>query len=285
MKFFDLFRRKKEAPVQPQPSVVLPNGKTVSQRLANLLPKLEPVALPCVRIEATPSESLFLFDSKFGGHPYWPANKPYPVDGNGKYMYLLAQLNFAQIPPLEGYPEKGLLQFYLADDDLYGLDFNQPTAQTNFRVVYFENTDAPALENFHFLETQVQECALPVETSMQLRFTTDTDYYSFSDVRFPQDRFDELVPEEPPVKGQRSLYNEVEDVFDATGHKIGGYAYFTQDDPRNNEAYKDYILLLQIDSQGNEICWGDFGVGNFFIHPNDLKRKDFSKVLYNWDCT
>ena len=30
--------------------------------------------------------------------------------------------------------------------------------------------------------------------------------------------------------------------------------------------------------------WGDCGVGNFFINAEDLKRLDFSNVLYNWDC-
>ncbi len=32
------------------------------------------------------------------------------------------------------------------------------------------------------------------------------------------------------------------------------------------------------------ILWGDAGVGNFFINREDLKRRDFSKILYNWDC-
>jgi uncharacterized protein YwqG len=78
----------------------------------------------------------------------------------------------------------------------------------------------------------------------------------------------------------------VSKVFPDEGHKIGGYAYFTQSDPRDEkEDRSDWVLLLQMDSQGDDILWGDVGVGNFFIHPDDLKRKDFSKVLYNWDCT
>lgn len=76
------------------------------------------------------------------------------------------------------------------------------------------------------------------------------------------------------------------DDLDNTGHKIGGYAYFTQNDPRIMQAqYRDRILLLQIDSQRPAILWGDVGVGKFFIHPDALARKDFSEVLYNWDCS
>lgn len=29
--------------------------------------------------------------------------------------------------------------------------------------------------------------------------------------------------------------------------------------------------------------WGDFGVANFFISKDDLKNKNFTKILYNWD--
>ena len=71
------------------------------------------------------------------------------------------------------------------------------------------------------------------------------------------------------------------------GHKLFGYPAFTQVDPRSMVSYSQYILLLQIDSIGvadKEIMWGDSGICNFFITEADLKDKDFSKVLYNWDC-
>ena len=48
-------------------------------------------------------------------------------------------------------------------------------------------------------------------------------------------------------------------------------------------------MLLQIDSDEDddrsfEIIWGDCGVANFFINSEALLKKDFSKVIYNWDC-
>ncbi len=45
----------------------------------------------------------------------------------------------------------------------------------------------------------------------------------------------------------------------------------------------DEELYFPVDG-GVEIMWGDMGVAGFFINYEDLKRKDFSKVLYNWDC-
>ena len=68
------------------------------------------------------------------------------------------------------------------------------------------------------------------------------------------------------------------------GHHIGGYPYFTQFDLRDSgNIPKDYELLLQLDSD-EYLMWGDMGVSNFFIHPEDLKKADFSRVAYTWDC-
>jgi uncharacterized protein YwqG len=72
-------------------------------------------------------------------------------------------------------------------------------------------------------------------------------------------------------------------VVRAQGHKVGGYAYFTQDDPRRKD--DPMLLLFQLDSdEGMDLMWGDMGVGHFFIREKDLKAADFSKVLYDWDC-
>ena len=52
-----------------------------------------------------------------------------------------------------------------------------------------------------------------------------------------------------------------------------------------NSPYRDYVLLLQLDSdEANGMMWGDLGVCHFYIHPDDLRRRDFSRVLYNWEC-
>jgi uncharacterized protein YwqG len=55
-------------------------------------------------------------DTKFGGKPYIPKGFSYPCI-KGEPMALICQLNFAEIPHLEGYPESGLLQIYLEIDE------------------------------------------------------------------------------------------------------------------------------------------------------------------------
>ena len=94
-----------------------------------------------------------------------------------------------------------------------------------------------------------------------------------------------IAEQYPEIK--EDLLFEIPYCLENTGHKIGGFAHFTQSDPRSftgsTEQLKEYILLLQIGGD-EEIMWGDGGVGNFFIHPDALRKKDFSQVMYNWDC-
>lgn len=83
---------------------------------------------------------------------------------------------------------------------------------------------------------------------------------------------------------EEDIYNELAE--NGFGHKIGGYASFTQHDPREYEYKKHTVLLLQIDSDDDiGSMWGDVGIANFFITPENLRKKDFSNVLYNWDCS
>ena len=80
---------------------------------------------------------------------------------------------------------------------------------------------------------------------------------------------------------------ELEHEFETDGfkHKMLGYSYFIQEDPREDEKYADYdTLLLQIDSEGDYTSW-DCGIGNFFINKKALLEKDFSKVLFYWDSS
>jgi uncharacterized protein YwqG len=68
-----------------------------------------------VRLKATRGKTKAK-ETKFGGKPYIPKGFSYPRI-NGEPMVLICQLNFAEIPHLDGYPESGLLQVYLEYDE------------------------------------------------------------------------------------------------------------------------------------------------------------------------
>lgn len=58
-------------------------------------------------------------------------------------------------------------------------------------------------------------------------------------------------------------------------------------DPRLLGAGKRARLFRPDTAQDRKdlVLWGDCGVGNFFIRREDLLRRDFSRVLYIWDCS
>jgi len=188
---------------------------------------------------------------------------------------------------LEGYPDSGYLQFYIAveDNDVYGLDFDNQLSQANFRVLYFgENSVQDPQTDFSFLAGIIHSDHSPVHKPQALSFSLQDDYLGIGEARSVENsRFVSLLKEKYP-NHERQFDEELWKNFSYSGNKIGGYAYFTQSDPReNSKEFKDHLLLFQMDSD-QDIMWGDVGVGNFLIDHNDLLKKDFSKVLYNWDC-
>ena len=254
-----------------------------------LSPALEPyrqaiaaTIKPYLKIQLTDNSQPTWWQSKFGGMPYMPKDFEYPQSAAGEYLYLLAQINFAEIPAIEGLPDRGILQFYLADDGMYGCDLGKPTKQDKFRVIYFENgdlTETDLVTDFNWL-SQPKRHNFPLQGCSGLEFEIDHAPIGQDDYRFN-------------IFGDGDIADELDEAywsqFDLAGHKLLGYPNFTQDDPRYGlKKGEPYILLLQIDSDRHdqiEIMWGDMGIGNFFIRESDLRQLDFSRVLYNWDCS
>ena len=245
--------------------------------------QLEASARKFVKIHAGQEASLKPWQSKVGGQPYLEKGNTLPSSEEGKPLFFLAQINFSEVPPFESFPEKGIVQFFIGDDDLYGMDFDDGENQDKFRVIFHENPveDESRLEAVK--PTQDDEDLLPhhPEQSFPLRFSIETEYAPTCDYNFwqlyGQDFFEQFGENDWEVS---NAYNQA---LKPAGHKLGGYAYFTQDDPRRPE--DPMLLLFQLDSdEGMDLMWGDMGVGHFFIRESDLLNKDFSRVLYDWDC-
>jgi uncharacterized protein YwqG len=239
-----------------------------------------------IEIKAKPEINLSLWQSKFGGLPYVPKDFQYPTDSNGQAMLLLAQINFAETPKLESFPEKGILQFYISDaNELFGICFEDLRKQNDFRVLYFPDVykdESKLVTDFSFLhKPDMQPLQQPCSVTFNLKYAPmpAVDY-----------QFESNIIGRNSPKSEDEIYRIMDvyaKLFKSTGHKIGGYPFFTQFDPRENKKYKGdgYTLLFQMDTDVRaNIMWGDSGVGNFFIREQDLRNLDFSKVLYSWDC-
>ncbi|EUJ23894.1 hypothetical protein PGRAN_06021 [Listeria grandensis FSL F6-0971] len=239
---------------------------------------------------------LGLMQSKAGGRAYLPKSEPYPRNGDGQPLSLLAQINFEEMPALDNFPTRGLLSFYVDyNDDIIGIDFDEPTNTNGFRVFYFEDFSEVSYskeEQDALFESVDKDDFYPVvegefwmygQENSQLLLT---DSYDFKKV-FGGDFYEvaeKLVGEDD---------DKLDELFELAevGSQLGAYPYFTQEDPRKyQEGVRHDTLLFQLDSVGIDtfnygIIWGDCGIGNFFINLEDLKNKDFSNVMYNWDCT
>jgi uncharacterized protein YwqG len=267
-----------------------------------IFPIIQQTAKETVKIRATPTTTM-PWQSKFMGTPYWEKAKTndYPKNlENNESMALLAQLNFAEIPKLEGFPQKGIVQFFVSThDDVYGMNFDEQTEQKNFRVIYWDDptyNDKDLIDDVEVLGVNVEQWKdiAPIQEEHVLDFEKSVEYcglvdrYHSEQAYYPKNNQEQSLEQLIGEEGVDELY----EIISNSGSKINGYAYFTQDDPRDNTQYPintddEYILLLQIDSNTDgtdSILWGDCGVANFFITKKDLINLDFSKVFYNWDC-
>lgn len=257
---------------------------------------IETTIKPYIKIQLTNNNKPTWWQSKFGGFPYLPRDFDYPKSNDGEYLYLLAQFNFAEVPSIDGLPEKGILQFYVADDGFYGCDnddiyhknYNHSTYQKNFKIIYFSDikrSEQELVTDFSFIPSQDTSLPFTFNGSTTLDFTLE---YSPASVDEPSFNFFEYLLDENEDKYWR-MFEEYNKKFNARGHKLLGYLHRIQEDIRDYlpEDEEPYILLLQIDNcttkNGFNIEWREEDNGNFFIKKSDLEKLDFTKVIYNWD--
>lgn len=264
-------------------------------------------AVPAYTFTICPDKTPCIFDSKFGGLPYWDKSKTYPSDANGNPMILLAQINFDQIHPDAPLPGHGMLQFFIGTNAFFGLDYKRRNVQDTFRVVYHETLDTSIsrkdIEKMNLLDSTKEEWKnfTPVNGEWAVKCEKQTSSMDVYHKHFDQ-VFWSVAKEFCSAEEEEYLRNvELEDdevwemleeeINDSSGgHQMLGYPAFVQDDPRTpRNIYNKYdTLLFQMDSdfgpQYEYVLWGDSGIGNFFINHEALERKDFSDVFYDWDC-
>lgn len=257
--------------------------KTILDKVDAILPPKE-----CVTFEIKNAVTT-VFDNKIGGIPYFPKDMEYPTFNN-KPLVLLAQINFNTFKSIPNFPDKGIMQIYIADEDCYGMDWDDNTSNTSFRVIYHEDIiedpdkliDSLPYEVSGDLPFKGEYLLIPNESSVMYA----TPYLEDFGTVFVE-AYNSIMDE--PIKDIYDLGDSICDSFYNRNEKayawIGGYPIFTQYDPRTDGGHQ--TLLFESDSFWNKeinIMWGDSGTGTFFISPEDLINKDFSKVLYSWDC-
>lgn len=246
-------------------------------------------------------DELKITDSTVMGLPYIPKGAEIPQTANGDKMMMIAQINCDDLQGLVDFPQKGILQFFVLNDEdgLLGLDFDNQTVQDSFRVIYYEKIEEFYDENelksiynpYNFEESYITNN----NESYKMNFELTSEKERFEDMFY--DIFTTICKEKELKQTQEDwLYRKLLNFMQYSENyysQCDGFAFFTQEDPRKyNEEYKKFdTVLFQLNSEFDEntrnwkVCIGDAGVINFFINCENLKKKDFSEILYNWDCS
>jgi len=225
--------------------------------------------------------STTLTESKFAGVPYLPYYQTYPKDITGEPMRLLAQINFAEMPPLRDFPTQGILQFYISSNIFVNAaHYHEDIFQQFYKIRFYPTVNSEvAMPEQEFIT--YSKDWFPIRQELALQFRPSQEPVSALDYRAIR-YLPNLIPSQVDIDLQEIYLQH----FLGAGAKMGGYGYFLEDDIRHeSKLLQRYdVLLLQIDSNDElGIMWADSGVGKFFINREKLLQKDFSDILFQWE--
>lgn len=281
------------------------------------------LSMPCLVFKIGESAAPDFTGSKIGGLPLAPDGFMWPHDGEGRPLALLAQVRCGDLRGLAGFPDDGVVQLFVRADGVeWGLGPRGAGDDADgFRVLYW---DDESLQDAHCAARAPEGACgrLPFRRSCwRIEFAPEPETQALPTCDW---RFDELflrhwdaVHPELPLCGKREAnpwcVPRFLNVFEYGGDEgewleswgwnpdvpcdqVGGFPSFRQTDPRawpglESQRLRRYdTVLFQLDSQHGDgvtapsIMWGDAGVACFMINGEDLARRDFSRVMYTWDC-
>ena len=255
--------------------------------LQGALDRMTAASKPAVRLTFTPGAPVPDDPvSSIGGRPSLRSAGDWLMDESGNPMSFLAQLNYADLPPLDGYPTRGLLSFFVKDDDLFGCEFPSKAAK-GYRLIWEPEPDGlvrqeqpEMVEGYSPFGLELEKKGAPLRGVLTEGLPTPGSVLAEAIGRnwpkdFPidlEDAFSERLMEAKPG----SLY-------------YGAHPDFTQSDFRHRENALYSEVLLQIglvtpEEYGWQVMFGDAGEAQFMISPDDLAARAFEKAVWNWDC-
>ena len=290
MNFLKKLFGSKPAPASPRPAPPKPSKPPIPQEELDAFKAwFASQTRPAIAFKPAPDRPVAEHGSRLGG-PAWLADgEDWPKAANGVPLELVFQLDCADCATLDGYPADTILQFFVGRGDVYGCDFDD-LVNGDFLVHARHSSDngslhtPPSLEEANgefgneyspFLKMDVRQTGLmldPQQVDDRMDYSIDGLY----DHVLPlQDKFDLAALD---------AWLDSEDGMRPHRHHTGGYPAFTQADITETSAGKPFDhVLLRVTSDEN-VMWGDVGECVFLIRSADLRKGDFSRVAYSWDC-
>ncbi len=107
-------------------------------------PWVDRLAGPCARIDLGPPAGSRA-TSLLGGTPYLPVGTPWPAV-DGEPAQFVCQVDFAEVPPLPGFPAAGLLQWFVPADERFDDDDDDDGLVPATACRWFAQAAAPSWE-------------------------------------------------------------------------------------------------------------------------------------------
>lgn len=263
----------------------MPSKKQIIEALAD-------TKRPCVRITPQTNKMPAPTDSKFGGDYYLPDGVEAPD------MEFLAQINFSQVPHLEDFPEKGLLQFFLCTEAENFEAFIEDDSAWHSDAGFFQVRWYPeALADGPAHPDTVPENRWAMEKitgGMKCKATEEIATLAVGEEGFLFDLgFESAIEPLTQIFMEKRRGYDLSDCEDTDrfcrdfgnwGFKLGGHPALRQGEFRlDEEEFQAYTALLfqfdltvpdpknPMDLEKDTFC--------FFIKPEDLKARRFDDIL------
>jgi uncharacterized protein YwqG len=215
--------------------------------------------------------------TRIGGPAWLPDGTEWPLSRDGRPMEFIAQLDFGELPRIPDFPEAGLLQFFIAQDDLYGADLDQPE-RGDIRLIWQPEIGpgrmiAPPPEDdatFSPLDPAARLAGVPLSGSVAAIPPTIEDWRVTD--RLMRPGADDFAEE----RHEASLGFMV--------HHVGGHPAYTQWDFRSADRCADVDRTLLRLTSDKTMMWGDVGEAAFTIRREDLLARRFDRAIFWWDC-
>lgn len=275
--------------------------------LGRVSAQLQAMWLQPLKIAATPkARPLPVSESHFGGLPDLPDGCAWPCF-EGKPLAFIGQLNLEQIAaqiPDAPLPKRGLLSFFLADDELVEMTDESPVSgEQAWRMLYF-----PSLEGLASVRQRVPQAVgngivaypqaalkfakkgavMPAVDSLLITNLSlseeETENYIQLAKQLPEPYFGHQIFGFPGLIQSNTLELECE----LLSRGRDPYRTVPESDPDSaqiHQAAAEWRLLLQLASDNQlKWLWGDAGTVYWLIRREDLAAQDFGKTRVMFQC-
>jgi uncharacterized protein YwqG len=254
--------------------------------------RIASAALPVAQIRLVPDLPFEACASRIGGPPYVDSlRRKWPVRGKDRQpMLFLAQINFAELPEMEDFPRKGLLQlFWMVDQDGWFGDLETQAGRVSRWY--------PDPQGSLTLPVPEVLCRLPKRNALSRRAIRHGLRMEFTPGVAPPNPYnwpyrDSIpdtsgrLPENEEVGRRLQTWDQDIGILESEPHHhwIGGHPEFAQIDVRGEPRLRKLnrvILHLTSDDKDVFLVTPDTEL-NIMISRKDLRNADFDKAF--WTC-